>query len=441
MKTFARRAALLGVAGAFLAVAFAGCGGTKAKHFDAIAFPAGFLWGSANAPYQCEGGNYNDDWWAWEHLPGKIANGDTAGNATDFYDLYDTDFAIAQSDGHNAFRFGIEWSRIEPQVGVWDTAEIAHYHAVITAARARGLTPVVTLEHWTLPLWADDPRNPPDPQVGWLSTAVQNEFVTFAGKMAQEYGADVDDWITFNEPMVTTVAALEGQFPPDLQGDLGRATKYALGMIAAHAKAYEAIHTSDTVDADNDGVAAKVGIAQHIVAFAPKNPNDPLDQAATTRIDHIFNRQFLDAVVNGQLDTSLTGSFVSHPELANHLDFVGLNYYRRYLIVHGLPEPILGLPEDDPNTPHNDLGWSIYPRGMYESAMEVGSYGLPVLVTENGIADGKDAKRAGYIVDHLVYLKKAMDNGVQVTGYLHWSLTDNFEWAEGYTAHFGLDSF
>lgn len=432
------------VALACAAVSAAACSGRK-SHYEPIPFPAGFLWGSANASYQVEGGNTNDDWWAWEKRPGAILHGDTAGNATDFYHLYDTDFALAQSDGHNAFRFSIEWSRVEPQPGVFDTNEIAHYHAVITAARARGLVPVVTLEHWTLPLWADDPRNAPDPAVGWISTSVQAEFVAFSGRMAQEYGADVDDWITFNEPMVAAVGAFQGVFPPDLGASLDRTTLYVLGMIAAHAKAYDAIHALDTIDADSDGIAAKVGIAQHVVAFHPKTASSA-DQVATARLDHIFNRLFLDAAARGDLDVNLDGDTLdagegNHPELGQRLDFIGLNYYRKYLVISGLPEPILGFPADDPSTPHNDLGWSIYPRGMYEALKEVGEYDLPVLITENGIADADDGKRAAYTIDHLVYVARAIREGVTVTGYLHWSLTDNFEWAQGYSAKFGLYSF
>src|SRR5579859_1979235 len=246
-----RRLALLALTGAVLASA---CRGSSGKSYSTLTFPPGFLWGTATASYQVEGGNTKDDWYAWEHLPGKILGGDTAGRACDEYHLYDQDFALAASLGQNAHRFSLEWSRIEPVFGArYDTAEIAHYHAELASLKAHGLTPVVTLEHYTLPLWADNPALGPNTSgtAGFGSPVVQSEFVRWAGDMAAEYGAQVDNWIVFNEPMVVPLASYEGVFPPDLGTNppLSAGLAQVFGEIRAHAAAYDAIHARDTISA------------------------------------------------------------------------------------------------------------------------------------------------------------------------------------------------
>lgn len=432
---------------ALTALAMAGCGKDGGPDYAAVAFPAGFLWGTATAAHQVEGGNDNNDWHAWEQLGGKIANGDVSGAAADHYARFDEDFALAQGMANNAHRFSIEWSRIEPQRDVYDPAEIAHYHAVIDALKARGLRPVVTLQHFTLPLWMDDPANPAADLDHFLAQDGIDEFVEFAGDMAEEFGADVDWWVTLNEPMVVAVAAMQDVFPPGFGGDVDATRRFVVGMIFAHAGAYDAIHARDTVDADTDGAAAKVGIAQHMIAVAPKDPASAADQAATERIDYLFNRLFLEAVVRGKLDVNFDADILDTdttppegdiPALLGRADYLGLNYYRKFDVVAGAAEPILGFPVEVEDLPKNELGWSIYPPGIHESLVTMDAYGLPILVTENGMPDGDDGERPGYLVDHLVWVARAIDEGIPVVGYLHWSLIDNFEWAEGFEPRFGL---
>lgn len=426
-----------------MAVLAAGCtGGDEGRDFDPIAFPDGFLWGTATAAHQVEGGNDNNDWYAWEQQAGNIANGDVSGEAADHYDRFDEDFALAASLGQNAHRFSIEWSRVEPSRDVWDEAEIAHYQAVLDSLASHGLKPLVTLEHFTVPLWVADLQ-------GWSNPEVAGEFTEFASRMAAEFGGQVDDWLTFNEPLVTTVAALNGDWPPAyLEGDVDAAAQYAIGMIFAHGSAYDAIHVADVTDADSDGTAARVGIAQHMVAFAPKDPARPEDVSGAEWTDRVFNRLFVEAATSGNLDVNLDGDTDdldttppegNHPELAGTLDFVGINYYRR-LLVTGLTGTgvIQGFPSDDPDLPSNELGWSIYPEGMLETLRELDEYGLPIVVTENGAPDADDDERPGFLVDHLVFVARAIDEGIPVEGYMHWSLIDNFEWAEGFDARFGL---
>ncbi len=429
------------------ASAFAGCEEGKGRHFEAIRFPDGFLWGAATAAHQVEGGNDNNNWWAWEQIEGTIENGDRSGDACDHYNRFEADFALAESMNQNAHRFSIEWSRIEPSRDVYDEVEIEHYHQVIDSMRAHGLKPVVTLSHFTLPLWMDDPLNPGADLGDFRTQEGIDEFVEFAGDMAEEYGDDVDLWIPFNEPMVVALTAYLDLWPPGFGNDLDQAVAFTMGEIFAHAGAYDAIHARDLADADGDGLASKVGVAAHIVVFQPSRPDNALDVAATKRLDHVFNRLFLDATILGYLDVNLdedtdddgtTPAEGYHPELAGRMDFLGLNYYRIQKVAGGLPEPLLGAPSDVATLPRNELGWSIYPRGIYESLKLLAEYGMPILITENGIADGDESQRPSFLVDFLTWVDKAIEEQVPVIGYLHWSLYDNFEWAEGFSAKFGL---
>ena len=431
----------------------AGCSGAdEGPRFDPLPFPDGFLWGTATAAHQVDGGNDNNDWWAWEQIAGKIANGDVSGDAADHYARFDEDFALAAAMDNDAHRFSIEWSRVEPARDVRDDAEIAHYHAVLDSLEAHGMVPIVTLSHFTLPLWANDPLNPAADLDGWFNPEVQGEFAEFAGDMAEEFGDQIDLWVPFNEPMVSAVAASQAVFPPDLSADsvgesLGNATQWVVGMIFAHGSAYDAIRLRDVADADGDGIAAQVGIAQHMVAFAPTDPADPAHVEAAAWLDHVFNRLFLDAITSGNLDVNLDGDYDdvatvppegSFPQLAGRLDWVGVNYYRRMLAIPLDLPPLQAYFQDDPDLPSNDLGWTIYPEGMLDVLREVDDYGLPIIVTENGIPDGDDDERPAYLVDHLVSVQRAIDEGIPVEGYMHWSLVDNFEWAEGFEPRFGL---
>lgn len=439
---------------ALLAFAAVGCtSGDSGGGFDPLPFPDGFLWGTATAAHQVEGGNDNNDWSAWEQIPGTIANGDVSGDASGHYTRFDEDFALAAAMGNNAHRFSIEWARVEPSRDVRDEAEIQHYHDVLDSLEAHGMVPIVTLAHFTLPLWVNDPLNPEADLDGWFNPDVHGEFTEFAGEMAAEFGDQVDVWVPFNEPMVSAVASSQGLFPPDLSvedsigGSFENAKDWVVGMIFAHGSAFDAIHLADVVDADGDGEAARVGIAQHVVAFAPTDPENAEHVAAAAWLDHSFNQLFVDAIVNGDLDVNLDGDSLDtetvppeghYAQLANRADWIGVNYYRRLLAIPVDIPPLQALFQEDPELPSNELGWTIYPEGMLEALRSMNAYGLPLMVTENGIPDGADVDRPEFLVNHLVSVQRAVEEGIPVEGYMHWSLIDNFEWAEGFEPRFGL---
>ena len=426
----------------------AGGGGTP----EALVFPDGFLWGTATAAHQVEGGNTNNDWWAWEQMEGTIAGGDVSGDASDHYARFDEDFALAAALGNQAHRFSIEWSRIEPERDVIDADEVAHYHAVLDSLEEHGLQPVVTLSHFTSPLWVSNPLDPASDLDGWLSDDTRTEFAEFAGFLAAEYGDQVDLWVTFNEPLVSSVAAANDSFPPgafhdDLETNIGIAAQWVAGMLFAHGSAYDAIRLADAADADGDGAPASVGIAQHMVAFAPLDETNPAHVDAAEWMDQIFNRLFVDAVVHGWLDVNLDGDHDDagttppegvYPQLAGTADWLGLNYYRRLLAIPTGGDVLRAIPQDDPDLPSNELGWSVYPEGMLDALRVLDGYGLPILITENGTPDADDDERGPFLVDHLVSVHRAIEEGADVRGYFHWSLIDNFEWAEGFEPRFGL---
>ena len=432
-----------------------GCNG-DGKEEPSPSNPSGelpdFLWGSATAAHQVEGFNTQNDWYLWEMMPGNIDNGDLSGAADDHYHRFDEDFALAERMEHNAYRFSIEWSRIEPARDQYDRQAIEHYHEVLASLHRHGLVPLVTLHHFTNPQWILNPLRPDTDLDGWRSDDTVVEFVEFAGDMAAEFGREVDFWMTINEPLVVVDGTyFEGGFPSDLPPfHLEEGRLAAFNLLKAHAAAYHLIHERDRWDADGDGNACLVSAAKHIRVMIPRNDRNPWDRQGADQVDYVFNQVFFDVLVDGMVDADLDGHYDSpdtnppeglHPELANTLDYIALNYYSRSVVV-GLPfvPYVKGLPLEnpDPKVPHNEMGWEIYPEGFYDTLMRLASYGLPIIVTENGIPDEDDDQRPGYLVEHLDAMFRAMEEGADVRGYLYWSLMDNFEWAQGFWPRFGL---
>ena len=399
-------------------------------HGPAIRFPDGFLWGAATSAHQVEGNNLHSDWWRWEQ---RAPDGDPrlqSGEACRHWGRFDADFALAEADGHNAHRLSIEWSRIEPEPGHVNAVAVAHYHAVFASLRRHRLTPIVTLMHFTLPAWIAD-------RGGWESRETIDHFCAFARLCAREYGGEVDWWCTINEPEVLAFRAYsEGAGPPQRRDD-SAALAVIANQLEAHGRAYRILHDEDRVDADGDGLAARVGFAKHVVQLEPRRAWSPLDQLRCHFENRVFNDAVLDAPVSGKIELAMPGARGVRrvvPELADSLDWIGLNYYTRWGV------DAVG------RTPHvardgaevTDLGWEIYPDGLALAARRAQLTGAPVLVTEHGFADAADAKRPRALVESLAALGRQAERGLPVLGYLHWSLMDNFEWAEGWHGRFGL---
>lgn len=420
-----------------------------------VAFPKGFLWGSASAAFQVEKGLGNTDWGLWVKTPGKIKNGDDPDvGGADALAHIDADVALLTATNQSAYRFSIEWARVYPTRAAFDAdqpdpAALAAYDALFAKLRAAKIAPMVTLQHFTLPDWLSDPRAPEAPQ-GWERPEAASAFATWCGRVAARWGGDVDWWATINEPIVAPLGGyIQGGFPPGLVLQVDRAFAVAKGSARAHARCYDAIKGADARDADGDGKPSMVGIVQHLRAIEPEDPADPADVAAAARVRYVNNTWLLNVAVRGDWDDELDGKLdgpsdrVADPALVGRSDYVGLNYYSAAIASsRGLRLPVIDasirldhLPTDRPKT---DFHWDIHPKGFREVLLEAKAFGLPIVVTENGLADANDTNRSRFLLEHLYELGRVMAEGADVRGYFYWSLLDNFEWNSGFCPRFGL---
>ena len=431
------------------AVACGGGGSTGTPDAGlAATFPAGFHWGAASAPYQVEGGLHGTDWYAFESSCGPCSH-EHADDGPDFWNRWQTDLDLARDGKHNSIRLGLDWSRVFPD-GMdqpADAAAVQRYHDILRGARDRGLRPLVTLHHFATPTWLPG---------AWLHAQAATSFEAWARWAAQEYGGEVDWWVTLNEPIVyVTFGYLLGSWPPGHVADLASALAVVDALLDGHARAYDAIHAADTVDADGDGRAAWVSIASHQRVYRGKVPGDANDTRAAAILQSLGNRLFFDALVFGKRDTNYDLDFDDPGErdfthLANRLDYLGINYYGIALVesfAPGTPPPLVGtllladLGAYGFVSPVTDMGWAIYPEGFGPVLEELRQYGLPVVITENGIADADDNQRPRFLIDHLKAVADAIESGIDIRGYYHWALTDNFEWAAGFCPKFGLIAY
>ncbi|RME40623.1 MAG: glycosyl hydrolase family protein [Caldilineae bacterium] len=385
--------------------------------FQPLTFPDGFLWGVATAAHQNEGNNTNNDFWQWEHLPGKTADGSTSGLACDWWDAErqraEADFERAAEMGLNTLRLSVEWSRIEPQPDRWDEAAIERYRAMLTRLHELGLTPMVTLHHFTNPLWLAE-------RGGWLWREAVPRFRRYSDYVAQKLGDLCNLWCTLNEPMVYAyLSHLTGEWSPG-EKSLLRTLRVAAAMAKAHLAAREAIRARQP--------AARVGLVKHLPILDAAAPRLP-DRLAAGAQDRLFNERFFRAV------------YGNRP--AGGDDFVGINYYGRHNIAFDLRRPftLFGRNVIPPGAEMWDDPWpdrEVYPHGLYRAIRRAAAFGKPVYITENGLADAEDARRPRFLLAHLAAVHRAIRDGFDVRGYYYWTLVDNYEWVEGWTTRFGL---
>ena len=444
MRSSVRRSRCRSAAAGLLALSAIGC--RDGLHFDPARIaahrmlenaPPGFLLGAATSAYQIEGGNHND-WTAWEEgrypdgTP-HVADGLTADRLDDSWNRWPQDVAALRALGANVYRLGVEWSRLEPAEGAWDAAAAARYRQMFAALRDAGIAPMVTLYHFTLPTWIAD-------RGGWDWSGTPAALAAFAGRAGQTFGDLVDLWCTINEPNVLVAKSyLAGQWPPGAR-DPARAARVMAALMRAHGLMTLALRANDRVDVDGDGRATQIGIAQNLRIFDPASAS-PLDGLAAGAADGFYNESFLDAVTLGRIRVVLPGVAdidEPFPPLAGSFDYLGINYYTRDRVVGRLSgsPPYRTLPADD--RPHNDLGWEIYPEGLYRLLVRYAHRGWPLLVTENGLADADGHQRSEFLRAHLYAVDRARAEGVDVRGYIFWSLMDNFEWSHGARGRFGL---
>jgi len=397
----------------------------------------GFLLGTATAAHQIEGDNDNN-WTEWEkgaYPDGRphISDRSVSGRADDAWNRFPSDLALMKKLGTNAYRFSVEWSRLEPRPGEWNDAAANRYLDWVTQLRANGITPMVTLYHWTLPRWVSD-------KGGWENPETLGDWEAFVGRVAAKLGGQVDLWCTLNEPNVyVTNSYIRGIAPPGKQ-DQKLAGEVLATLMEAHARAVKQLREKDTVDADGDGKATLVGIAQHLHLFQPSS-SSVLDSAVAGLTDDFFNESFITAYRTGRAQLSIPGAVSidrAIEGLKGSFDYLGVNYYTRDFLRTDLGDPSLSKQYVPLQREKNDSGWDIFPEGMYMFLKRYQALNLPIYITENGIDDRDDTRRRKYLRSHFYAMQKAAAEGVDVRGYFHWSLMDNFEWQDGYGPRFGL---
>jgi beta-glucosidase len=412
----------------------------NAAHLGA-ALPHGFLLGTATSSHQIEGSQQNDwaDWEQGSYPDGQphIRNRDTSQVADGSWTRWPQDVDALQALGANAYRFSVEWSRLEPEDGVWNEEAAANYRAQLVALRARGITPLLTIHHYTFPRWVAA-------KGGWewndADRNVTDALAAFAGRLGDHFGDLVDFWCTINEPNVAVFDAyLFGDYPPGVQ-DLTRMSNAYLQTMRAHAKMAAALRASDLVDADGDGFATRIGVAHHVAIWEPTT-TDTLDTTVTGLTDDFFNEMVPRAAKTGHVKLYVPGSVDLDevvPGLEGSFDYLGINYYSRYDVRFDLSDPSLSKQYFPPGRAKSDLGYEIYPEGLYRALMRMRRWGWPMYILESGVADAAGTQMPQYLRAHLYAMEQAMAHGADVRGYFHWSLVDNFEWADGYFGKMGL---
>lgn len=381
-------------------------------------FPKGFYWGAATASHQVEGGQHND-WSEWEKKNAERLAHDSeaafrwnpnwekfraeatdpanyiSGTACDHWNRYAEDFDIMQSLGMNAYRFSVEWSRIEPAPGEFDELALRHYQEMLTALRTRGIEPFVTLWHFTLPLWLAQ-------KGGVLSPDFPELFARYAERIVRAIGTDVRYWVTFNEPDVYSGATyLKAQWLEESRS-IFKYLRARNQFVRAHRLAYLVMKAVTP--------NSMIGIAKHNIWFEAAG-GTLVNRYLKLLADRSWNHWFLRKIADTQ-------------------DFIGLNHYNHHRID--------GWFNRNENQVQTDFGWEYYPESLYHALVELKSYGKPIYITENGIADTSDELRQQFIPAAIAAMERAVIDGAPVRGYFYWSLLDNFEWDKGYWLRFGL---
>jgi beta-glucosidase len=384
-----------------------------------LQFPEGFLWGASTSAYQIEGGVKNN-WSSWEEknadrlvkeskhywadwqktkFPEMFERKNyICGQACNSYNMVDEDIDCLKQINSNAYRFGIEWARIEPEEGKFDQDAIDHYVSFCKRLKENNIKIVLNLWHWTHPLWFEA-------KGGWESKEVRKYYPRYVAKIVEALGEYVDIWTTLNEPMMIIAHGyINGKFPPSkiMSPSL---LKVFYNFVAVHKECYKIIH--------NKFPNAPVGIAMTTGAFTSGSKYNPIEILMVKVANYFRNDWFLDRI-------------------KNYYDYIGVNWYHHDRLVCYPPF------KRNLNKKVTDRGWEIYPEGIYIVLKNYQKYQKPIYILENGIADTDDKMRAEFIQDHLQYVHQAILEGVDVRGYFHWSLLDNFEWAEGFWPKFGL---
>lgn len=380
----------------------------RLKYYETLEFPNGFLWGAATSSHQVEGDNKNNDWWQWEH--DKKFKRFESNKATNQYELYGKDIKLIKELNQNSHRFSIEWSRIEPKEGVWDYGAITHYKDELTKMKEAGIKTMVTLHHFTNPIWFAQ-------KGGFAKRKSVFYFNRYTSFVVEQLGSLADFWITINEPGVyTTQSYLNGIWPPQIKSKQ-QALKVYLNLARCHKKVYKSI---TIIYKKRKWGKPKIGIAQNTISVHSYEPHSLKSFITVSLLNWLWNHSFF---------------FLTKRK---H-DFLGINYYFHFRINHAVLKTFnFFVNAYEEHREMSSVGWEVYPQGIFNVLLDMKKYKLPIYITENGIATIDENKRSRYLISYLKEIYHAIYAGVPVKGYFYWSLIDNFEWEKGFEPRFGL---
>jgi beta-glucosidase len=390
-------------------------------NMDAVKFPANFVWGVAVAEYQVSGGD-NSQW----AQAARLKTVPACGTACDSYNRMDEDIACIKKLGVKSFRFSVGWDRIEPVEGKFDEEVIAHYQTFCDKLLAAGIEPMVTLHHFVHPNWFEK-------KGGFEKTANLKYFLRFALRTFDALKDKVRMWITINEPGPYVFESyLRGVWPPHKTMAFHLGGHVMANLLRAHVMTYTAIKSLP------EGANMMIGFAHSVTYMDPYHDYQPMEKAVCSWFNHYFHDAVTKFFKTGIFHWSALPHSV-HMEIPNakkSLDFVGLNYYANVKIALGPTN--FGAPAYRKGDIPTDMPYGLYPEGMYRAIQDLSHIGVPIYITETGLADAKDNRRAQMIRSYAYAISKAIADGYDVRGCYYWSLLDNYEWAFGYTKKFGL---
>ncbi|MGB9709562.1 MAG: family 1 glycosylhydrolase [Infirmifilum sp.] len=438
----------------------------------------------------------NSDWWHWvrdaDNISRQLVSGDLPEDGVNYLELFREDHALAREIGLNTYRLNVEWSRIFPYPTSFIEVDVEHdglgfvkevritdetlyqlekianmnyvylYREIIRDLRSRGFKVILALYHFTLPYWLHNPirahrTNLQEGPKGLLEDVFPVEFAKYASFVAWKFGDLVDTWVTFNEPIVPLELGYIGGytgFPPSVNMP-SVLPKVFSNIAIAHALAYSLIKRFDKVKADVDSrEAAEVGLIHNMIPAYPDR--ESRNSESVSHYSYFHNEMILESVAKGKLDLYIDGKNIVRPAaLGSTLDWLGIDYYSRIVIRENKERykehPLLDFEAvggygfacepfgfSKSGRICDGMGWEMYPEGMIET-LELGmKYTSNIIITENGVSDPYDDIRPRYIVNHLYVVQRVLENGFPVKGYLHWALTDNYEWENGFEPKFGL---
>jgi len=415
-----------------------------------LKFPDNFLWGAATASYQIEGactedGKRESIWDQFSHIPGRIQGEDTGDVACDHYHRYREDVENMKTIVLKAYRFSVSWPRVIPEgKGKINEAGLGFYDCLVDELLKANIEPFITLYHWDLPQALQE-------KGGWKNNDTTGHFSDYAAILAHKLGDRVHHWITHNEPWVVSfLGHAFGTHAPGIM-DFPTALQVCHHLLLSHGKALEVL--KDIGDENT-----KVGITLNLSPAYPASEKED-DIKAAKIFDSFLNRWFLDPIFKGSYPADMWDYYQDKvpkilPEdmsiISRKIDFLGINYYTRSVVKANPKEKILKLTLLKPKgAEYTDMGWEIYPQGIYEILKRVQDNYCPnaIYITENGASfqdkldkEGKiqDDRRISYLKEHFSFAHKAIEEDVRLKGYFVWSLMDNFEWTYGYSKRFGL---